>query len=205
MLALHDPTGPARRHRGSSDGAGTFMLLSPDPSQLGSWTLLAPPTDSVITVNGSRARSSCPQLRRRRRNPCTSRPSSLRGRNHSRRVRARLPVRDVRSRPGDRCRRIRAWTAGQSKTGAETAKLAAEKARDETEQVYVLLGNVSGTKTLTLAETNKPTGWDATLTANTDFVLPSLGKPNSHLLAVSGRGRRRGHLPRLGWQKRRTD
>ena len=35
-----------------SDGAGTFMLLAPDPSQLGSWTLLAPPTDSVITVNG---------------------------------------------------------------------------------------------------------------------------------------------------------
>ena len=39
----------------------------------------------------------------------------------------------------------------------------------------MLLGNVSGTKTLTLAEANKPTGWDATLTANTDFVLPSLG------------------------------
>ena len=62
-----------------------------------------------------------------------------------------------------------------AKNDAVAAKTAAEKARDETEQVYVLLGNVSGTKTLTLAETNKPTGWDATLTANTDFVLPSLG------------------------------
>ena len=65
--------------------------------------------------------------------------------------------------------------ATTAKNDAVAAKTAAEKARDETEQVYVLLGNVSGTKTLTLAETNKPTGWDATLTANTDFVLPSLG------------------------------
>ena len=66
-------------------------------------------------------------------------------------------------------------SATNAKNDAVAAKIAAEKARDETEQVYMLLGNVSGTKTLTLAEINKPTGWDATLTANTDFVLPSLG------------------------------
>lgn len=65
--------------------------------------------------------------------------------------------------------------ATTAKNDAVTAKNAAELARSQTEQIYVLLGNVSGTKTMTLADANMPTAWDATLTGNTDFILPSLG------------------------------
>lgn len=35
-----------------ADGAGTFMLMSADPSQLANWGLLNSPTDVVTTVNG---------------------------------------------------------------------------------------------------------------------------------------------------------
>lgn len=36
----------------AQDGAGTFMLIDPDPSKIGSWVLLAVPTDKVTSVNG---------------------------------------------------------------------------------------------------------------------------------------------------------
>lgn len=36
----------------AQDGAGTFMLINPDPSKIGSWVLLAVPTDKVTSVNG---------------------------------------------------------------------------------------------------------------------------------------------------------
>lgn len=35
-----------------ADGAGTFMLMSADPSVLGNWKLLPSPTDAVVQVNG---------------------------------------------------------------------------------------------------------------------------------------------------------
>ena len=35
-----------------TDGAGTFILTDSDPSQLGSWTLLNAPTNTVTSVNG---------------------------------------------------------------------------------------------------------------------------------------------------------
>ncbi len=35
-----------------SDGGGTWMLTEPDPSVIGSWVLMAPPTSEVTSVNG---------------------------------------------------------------------------------------------------------------------------------------------------------
>ncbi len=158
-----------------SDGAGTFMLLSPDPSQLGSWTLLAPPTDSVITVNGQSGAVILSAADVGAATPAQVASAVSAVEITAEGYAAQAAGSATSAADSATAAAGSALTAGQSKTGAETAKLAAEKARDETEQVYVLLGNVSGTKTLTLAEANKPTGWDATLTANTDFVLPSLG------------------------------
>ena len=158
-----------------SDGAGTFMLLSPDPSQLGSWTLLAPPTDSVITVNGQSGAVILSAADVGAATPAQVASAVSAVEITAEGYAAQAAGSATSAADSATAAAGSAFSAGQSKTGAETAKLAAEKARDETEQVYVLLGNVSGTKTLTLAETDKPTGWDATLTANTDFVLPSLG------------------------------
>ena len=190
------------------DGAGTFMLLEEDASQIGSWTLLASPQDAVISVNdktGGVVLGAADVGA-----PTTAQlASAINGVQIEANGFAELAAGSAQSAANSATSAsTSAFNAGQARTGAENAlaavqgavteqvttqvepqvttatnakndavaaKTAAEKARDETEQTYVALGNISGTKTLTLAEANKPTGWDATLTANTDFVLPSLG------------------------------
>ena len=192
----------------AEDGAGTFMLLEEDASQIGSWTLLASPQDAVISVNNKTggvvlgaADVGAPTV--------AQLDSAINGVQIEANGFAELAAGSAQSASNSAtAAATSAFNAGQARTGAEnalaavpgavteqvatqvepqvtsatnakndavTAKTAAEKARDETEQTYVALGSISGTKTLTLAEANKPTGWDATLTANTDFVLPSLG------------------------------
>ena len=192
----------------AEDGAGTFMLLEEDASQIGSWTLLASPQDAVISVNNKTggvvlgaADVGAPTV--------AQLDSAINGVQIEANGFAELAAGSAQSASNSAtAAATSAFNAGQARTGAENAlaavpgavteqvatqvephvtsatnakndavaaKTAAEKARDETEQIYVLLGSVSGTKTLTLAEANKPTGWDATLTANTNFVLPSLG------------------------------
>ena len=192
----------------AEDGAGTFMLLEEDASQIGSWTLLASPQDAVISVNdktGGVVLGAADVGA-----PTTAQlASAINGVQIEANGFAELAAGSAQSAANSaNSASTSAFNAGQARTGAENAlaavpgavteqvttqvepqvttatnakndavaaKTAAEKARDETEQTYVALGNISGTKTLTLAEANKPTGWDATLTANTDFVLPSLG------------------------------
>ena len=192
----------------AEDGAGTFMLLEEDASQIGSWTLLASPQDAVISVNdktGGVVLGAADVGA-----PTTAQlASAINGVQIEANGFAELAAGSAQSAANSAASAsTSAFNAGQARTGAETAlaavpgavteqvttqvepqvttatnakndavaaKTAAEKARDETEQTYVALGNISGTKTLTLAEANKPTGWDATLTANTNFVLPSLG------------------------------
>ena len=192
----------------AEDGAGTFMLLEEDASQIGSWTLLASPQDAVISVNDKTggvvlgaADVGAPTV--------AQLDSAINGVQVEANGFAELAAGSAQSASNSAtAAATSAFNAGQARTGAENAlaavpgavteqvttqvepkvteatnakndavaaKTAAEKARDETEQTYVALGSISGTKTLTLAEANKPTGWDATLTANTDFVLPSLG------------------------------
>ena len=192
----------------AEDGAGTFMLLEEDASQIGSWTLLASPQDAVISVNDKvggvvlgAADVGAPTV--------AQLDSAINGVQIKANGFAELAAGSAQSASNSAtAAATSAFNAGQARTGAENAlaavpgavteqvttqvepqvttatnakndavaaKTAAEKARDETEQTYVALGSISGTKTLTLAEANKPTGWDATLTANTDFVLPSLG------------------------------
>ena len=192
----------------AEDGAGTFMLLEEDASQIGSWTLLASPQDAVISVNDKvggvvlgAADVGAPTV--------AQLDSAINGVQIEANGFAELAAGSAQSASNSAtAAATSAFNAGQARTGAENAlaavpgavteqvttqvepqvttatnakndavaaKTAAEKARDETEQTYVALGNISGTKTLTLAEANKPTGWDATLTAKTDFVLPSLG------------------------------
>ena len=192
----------------AEDGAGTFMLLEEDASQIGSWTLLASPQDAVISVNDKvggvvlgAADVGAPTV--------AQLDAAINGVQIEANGFAELAAGSAQSASNSAtAAATSAFNAGQARTGAENAlaavpgavteqvttqvepkvttatnakndavaaKTAAEKARDETEQTYVALGSISGTKTLTLAEANKPTGWDATLTANTDFVLPSLG------------------------------
>ena len=192
----------------AEDGAGTFMLLEEDASQIGSWTLLASPQDAVISVNDKTggvvlgaADVGAPTV--------AQLDSAINGVQVEANGFAELAAGSAQSASNSAtAAATSAFNAGQARTGAENAlaavpgavteqvttqvepkvteatnakndavaaKTAAEKARDETEQTYVALGSISGTKTLTLAEANKPTGWDATLTANTNFVLPSLG------------------------------
>ena len=192
----------------AEDGAGTFMLLEEDSSQIGSWTLLASPQDAVISVNdktGGVVLGAADVGA-----PTTAQlASAINGVQIEANGFAELAAGSAQSAANSaNSASTSAFNAGQARTGAENAlaavpgavteqvttqvepqvtsatnakndavaaKTAAEKARDETEQTYVALGSISGTKTLTLAEASKPTGWDATLTANTDFVLPSLG------------------------------
>ena len=192
----------------AEDGAGTFMLLEEDASQIGSWTLLASPQDAVISVNdktGGVVLGAADVGA-----PTTAQlASAINGVQIEANGFAELAAGSAQSAANSaQAASTSAFNAGQARTGAENAlaavpgavteqvatqvepqvttatnakndavaaKTAAEKARNETEQTYVALGSISGTKTLTLAEANKPTGWDATLTANTDFVLPSLG------------------------------
>ena len=192
----------------AEDGAGTFMLLEEDASQIGSWTLLASPQDAVISVNdktGGVVLGAADVGA-----PTTAQlASAINGVQIEANGFAELAAGSAQSAANSaNSASTSAFNAGQARTGAENAlaavpgavteqvttqvepqvttatnakkdavaaKTAAEKARDETEQTYVALGSIGGTKTLTLAEANKPTGWDATLTANTDFVLPSLG------------------------------
>ena len=192
----------------AEDGAGTFMLLEEDASQIGSWTLLASPQDAVISVNdktGGVVLGAADVGA-----PTTAQlASAINGVQIEANGFAELAAGSAQSAANSATSAsTSAFNAGQARTGAENAlaavpgavteqvttqvepqvttatnakndavaaKTAAEKARDETEQTYVALGSISGTKTLTLAEANKPTGWDATLTANTNFVLPSLG------------------------------
>ena len=192
----------------AEDGAGTFMLLEEDASQIGSWMLLASPQDAVISVNDKvggvvlgAADVGAPTV--------AQLDAAINGVQIEANGFAELAAGSAQSASNSAiAAATSAFNAGKARTGAENAlaavpgavteqvttqvepkvttatnakndavmaKTAAEKARDETEQTYVALGNISGTKTLTLAEANKPTGWDATLTANTDFVLPSLG------------------------------
>ena len=192
----------------AEDGAGTFMLLEEDASQIGSWTLLASPQDAVISVNdktGGVVLGAADVGA-----PTTAQlASAINGVQIEANGFAELAAGSAQAAANSaNSASTSAFNAGQARTGAENAlaavpgavteqvttqvepqvttatnakndavaaKTAAEKARNETEQTYVALGSISGTKTLTLAEANKPTGWDATLTANTDFVLPSLG------------------------------
>jgi len=199
----------------AEDGAGTFMLLEEDASQIGSWTLLASPQDAVISVNEKTggvvlgaADVGAPTV--------AQLDAAINGVKIEADGFAELAAGSAQAASNSaQAASTSAFNAGQARVGAETAlnavpgavteqvtsqvepqvtaattakndavaakndavaaKNDAEKARDETEQIYVALGSINGTKTLTLAETNKPTGWDATLTANTDFVLPSLG------------------------------
>lgn len=67
-------------------------------------------------------------------------------------------------------------TAAQTaRTGAETARDTAEDYRDETEQRYVLLGDVTGSLDLATAIGGAPAGLDMRLTGDVVLTLPSLG------------------------------
>ena len=158
-----------------TDGAGSWILRDGDPGVLSSWVRLNSPTDAVTSVN-----QQVGDVTLNAENVNAVSPAQLSTAISGVQIEAAGYADQA---AGSATAAASSATAAANssadavtaRNGAQTAQTAAEKARSETEQIYVALGSISGTKTLTLAEANKPTGWDATLTASTDFVLPSLG------------------------------